>query len=74
MADHSTYSKDRHGCFRESELLRHLFETTVARCIAEGLVSGQRMAIDASLIEADANKQNSKPREEWDTEIGRAHV
>lgn len=24
------------------------------------------MAIDASLIEADANKQNSTPKEEWD--------
>ncbi len=38
----------------------------MARCIAQGLVSGQRMAIDASLIEADANKQNSTPKEEWD--------
>ena len=66
VPDHSTFSKNRHGRFRESELLRHLFETTVARCIAEGLVSGQRMAIDASLIEADANKQNSTPKEEWD--------
>ncbi|MGC9419896.1 MAG: transposase [Rhodovulum sp.] len=67
VPDHSTFSKNRHGRFRDSELLRHLFETTVARCIEEGLVSGQRMAIDASLIEADANKQNSTPREEWDT-------
>jgi len=66
VPDHSTFSKNRHGRFRESELLRHLFETTVARCIEEGLVSGQRMAIDASLIEADANKQNSTPKEEWD--------
>lgn len=66
VPDHSTFSRNRHGRFRESELLRHLFETTVAQCIAVGLVSGQRMAIDASLIEADANKQNStrwmKPR------------
>ncbi len=46
--------------------MRHLFETTVARCIEEGLASGQRMAVDASLIEADANKQNSTPKEEWD--------
>lgn len=61
--EHSTFSKNRHGRFRESELLRHLFETTVARCIAERLVGGQRLAIDASLIEADANKQNSKPKE-----------
>ena len=66
VPDHSTFSKNRHGRFRESGLLRHLFETTVARCIEEGLVSGQRMAIDASLIEADANKQNSTPKEEWD--------
>jgi transposase len=56
VPDHSTFSKNRHGRFRESELLRHLFEVAVARCIGEGLVSGQRMAIDASLIEADANK------------------
>jgi len=34
LPDHSTFSKNRHGRFRESELLRHLFETTVARCIA----------------------------------------
>jgi transposase len=50
IPDHSTFSKNRHGRFRESELLRHLFETTVARCIEEGLASGQRMAVDASLI------------------------
>lgn len=63
--DHSTFSKNRHGHFRDSELLRHLFETTVAWCIEEGLVSGQRMTIDASLIEADANKQNSTPKQNW---------
>ena len=67
VPDHSTFSKNRHGRFRESDLLRHLFETTVARCIADGLVSGQRFAADASLIEADANKQNSTPKEDWDT-------
>lgn len=49
IPDHSTFSKNRHGRFRDSELLHHLFETTVARCIEEGLVRGQRMAIDASL-------------------------
>ncbi len=37
----------------------------MARCIAEGLVSGQRFAADASLIEADANKQNSTAKEDW---------
>ncbi len=67
VPDHSTFSKNRHGRFRDSDLLRHLFETTVARCISEGLVSGQRFAADASLIEADANKQNSTSKEDWDT-------
>lgn len=56
----------RESRFREIKLLRHLFDTTATRCIEEGLVSGQRTAIDASLIEADANNQNSTPKEEWD--------
>lgn len=64
--NHSTFSKIQDRRFRESKSLRHLFEKTVARCIADGLVSGQRLAADASLIEADANKQNSMPREDWD--------
>ncbi len=66
VPDHSTFSKKRHGRFRDSELFRHLFETTVARCIDEGLVSVQRMAVDANFIEADANKHNLSPKEEWD--------
>jgi len=49
VPDHSTFSKNRHGRFRDSDLLRHLFETVVARGIEEGLASGQRFAADASL-------------------------
>ena len=33
VPDHSTFSKNRHGRFRDSDLLRELFETTVRRCI-----------------------------------------
>lgn len=40
VPDHSTFSKTRHGRFRDSDLLRRLFETTVKRCIAERLVGG----------------------------------
>ncbi|MCZ4274128.1 IS1182 family transposase [Maritalea porphyrae] len=68
VPDHSTFSKNRHGRFRDSDLLRHVFETVVARCIAEGLVSGQRFAVDASLIAADANRQNSTSKEEWQSD------
>lgn len=65
VPDHSTFSKNRHGRFRDSDLLRHLFETVVARCIAEGLASGQRLAADASIIQADANRQNSTRQSDW---------
>lgn len=41
------FSKNRHGRFRESELLRHLFETTGTRCFQKGLISGQRRALSA---------------------------
>src|SRR5881394_3436022 len=40
VPDHSTFSKNRHGRFRDSDLLRQLFEATVKRCMAEGLVGG----------------------------------
>ena len=59
VPDHSTFSKNRHGRFRDSDLLRELFETTVRRCMEEGLVGGEGFAVDASLIRADANKQRS---------------
>src|SRR6267154_50946 len=38
VPDHSTFSKNRHGRFAESDVFRHLFEAVVARCITEGLV------------------------------------
>ena len=37
-----------------------------SRRIADGLVSGQRFATKASLIEADANKHASTPKKVWD--------
>jgi transposase len=57
VPDHSTFSKNRHGRFRDSDLLRRVFETVVARCMAEGLVAGEGFAVDASVIAADAHRQ-----------------
>ena len=65
VPDHSTFSRNRHGRFRQSDILRHLFETVVERCLREGLVGGEGFAVDASLIAADANKQRSVPGDEW---------
>jgi transposase len=57
VPDHSTFSKNRHGRFRQSDLLRRVFECVLRRCIEERLVGGEGFAVDASLIKADANRQ-----------------
>lgn len=65
IPDHSTFSKNRHGRFRDSDLFRHLFEDVLAHCIAEGLVGGNSFGADASLIKADASRYNKVERSEW---------
>ena len=59
VPDHSTFSKNRHGRFRDSDLLRELFESVVRRCMAEGLVGGEGFAVDASIIRADASRHRT---------------
>src|SRR3954449_13475620 len=55
VPEHSTFSKNRHGRFRDSDVLRHVFESVLGRCMSEGLVKGEGFAIDASIIRADAS-------------------
>ncbi len=64
VPDHSTFSKNRHGRFRDSGIFRHLFETVLQRCMNEGLVRGEGFAADASVIKADAQRQRAVPGEE----------
>jgi len=64
VPDHSTFSKNRHGRFRDGDLFRRVFESVLARCMAAGLVGGEGFAVDASLIEADANRSRSMARED----------
>ena len=61
MPNHSTFSKNRHGRFRDSEAFRHLFEGVLQRCMAEGLVRGEGFATDASVVKADAQRQSGVP-------------
>ena len=65
VPDHSTFSKNRHGRFRDSDLFRHLFEQVLARCMAEGLVGGDSFGVDASLIPADACRFEKIEPEAW---------
>ena len=64
VPEHSTFSKNRHGRFRESDAFRHVFETVLQRCMSEGLVGGEGFAIDASIVKADANRQRGVPSTE----------
>jgi len=52
---HSTFSKNRHGRFQESNLFQELFEEIVARCVEAGLVRGEHMSVDGSFIQANAD-------------------
>ncbi len=65
IPDHSAFSRARNERFRESDVFRRVFEHVVASCIAAGLIGGDGFAVDASLIEADANRQRSVPGSEW---------
>src|SRR5690242_15240015 len=64
IPDHSTFSKNRHGRFRESDTFRHVFENVLRRCMKEGLVRGEGFATDASIIKADAQRQRGVPGSE----------
>jgi IS5 family transposase len=64
VPDHSSFSKNRHGRFRESDVFRHVFEGVVQRCMTEGLVRAEGFAVDASIIKADANRRPGVPSEE----------
>src|SRR3954465_14670526 len=66
VPDHSTFSVNRHGRFRNSDLFRHVFEAVVRACMNTGLVKGQGFAVDASVIEADASRYHGKAPDEID--------
>lgn len=53
---HSTFSVNRHGRFRDSDILRRVFESAVRGCMEAGLVGSEGFAVDASVIEAHASR------------------
>src|ERR1700751_2268525 len=61
---HSTFSKNRHGRFLESNLFQELFEEIVTRCLQTGLVKGEHMSVDGSFIQANADHHSRVPREQ----------
>jgi transposase len=66
VPDHSTFSVNRHGRFRDSDILRQVFEAVVRACMDAGLVKGEGFAVDASVMEANASRYHGVPPEEAD--------
>ena len=64
VPDHSTFSVNRHGRFRDSDILRQLFEAVARACMDAGLVKGEGFAVDASVMEADASRYHGKAPDE----------
>src|SRR5437764_1835484 len=64
VPDHSTFSVNGHGRFRDSNIVRHVFEAVVRACMEAGLVKGEGFAVDASVIEADASRYHGKAPDE----------
>jgi transposase len=72
VPDQSTFCKNRHGRFREADILRHVFETTVQTCMDKDLVGGEGFAADASIIRANANRRRGRKQPTVDSPIAKA--
>lgn len=77
IPNHSTFSKNRHGRFRQNGTFRWLFDEVVRGCMAAGLVRGEGFATDASIVAADASGQKGIPKGEplqWGDSASRTHA
>jgi transposase len=63
IPSHSTFSKNRHGRFRQSGMFREVFEEIVRRCLSVGLVEGQNLAVDGTLVQTNASPGSRIARE-----------
>src|SRR5207245_4976428 len=64
IPDHSTFSNNRHGRFRQSGVFREVFEEIVRRCLAAGLVEGENLAVDGTMVSANASRESRVLREQ----------
>jgi transposase len=69
VPERSSFSKTRHGRFRESDAFRLVFESVVQTCLCAGLIGGKTFATDATVIEADARvmrrTDDEEPPDDW---------
>lgn len=61
VPDHSTFSKNRHGRFKESGVYQQIFDQIVTQCVEKGLVSGKHFTVDSTLVKANAATKTMEP-------------
>jgi len=61
VPDHSTFSKNRHGRFKQSGVYQEMFDEIVQQCIDKGLVSGKHLTVDSTLVKANASFKTMEP-------------
>ena len=74
VPDHSTFSVNCHGRFRDSDILRQVFEAVVQACMDAGLVKGEGFAVDASVLAASGWRPgpHRRGRQETQRRLGSA--
>lgn len=61
VPDHSTFSKNRHDRFSESDLFQKIFDEIVSQCISKGLLTGKHLTVDSTYIKANASFKSLEP-------------
>jgi len=61
VPDHSTFSKNRHERFSESDIFQEIFDEIVDQCISKGLLTGKHLTVDSTYIKANASFRSLEP-------------
>lgn len=61
IPDHSTFSKNRHERFSESDVFQKIFDEIINQCIAKGLLTGKYLTVDSTYIQANASFKSLEP-------------
>lgn len=61
VPDHSTFSKNRHERFTESDLFQRIFDEIVNQCISQGLLTGKHLTVDSTYVQANAALKSLEP-------------
>ncbi|MDD5525712.1 MAG: IS1182 family transposase [Smithella sp.] len=63
VPDHSTFSRNRHGRFKDSGIFQEIFDEIVKQCIEQNFVSGKHLTVDGTYVKANASMKNMEPIE-----------